>query len=132
MKRSNTKTAAFAHFGAKAKNVRWGWSARSDDGATVVITVWSDEFDADDPEAVLTKYAQKDLDWWRNRPGNRDRIKNLAHAEDHCDGRFRIVVATARDPAAIPRQATGFRPHPQVMKLVRLDRQSGEFEAKRA
>ena len=128
----NTKTAAFAHFGAKAKNVRWGWSARSEDGATIVITVWDDEFDADDPAAVLTEYGHKDLEWWRNRQGNRDRIKNLAHAEDHCDGLFRIVVATAKVPTAIPRQATNFRPHPQVMKLFRLDRQSGEFEAVRA
>jgi hypothetical protein len=124
-----TKMSAFAHFGAKATNVRWGWSARSDDGKTVVVTVWDDEFDADDPSSVLDVYGHKNLARWSRATGNHDRIRNLLWARDQCGGQFRIIVATARDVDASPRSALGFRPHPRVMRLTNLDDQTGEFRA---
>lgn len=125
----STKTRAFAHFGAKATNVRWGWSARTEDGATVVITVWDDDFDADAPVAILDRYGHRELHRWRDAPGNRDRIKNLIWARDNCGGLFRIVVVTARDADAYPRSARNFRPHPRVLKLIDLNEQTGEFRA---
>ena len=126
---SLTKTAAFSHFGAKATNVRWGWSARSDDGATVVLTVWDDEFDVDDPSAVLDVFGHKALAHWTHAKGNRDRIRNLLWARENCGGLFRLIVAAAKDVEAIPRSALGFRPHPRVMRLTDLDEQTGEFRA---
>ena len=33
---------AFAQFGVAGRNQRWSWSARSDDGETVVLTLWQD------------------------------------------------------------------------------------------
>ena len=41
--RVTTLTAAFAHFGAVAKNIAYAWSAVSRDGSTVVLTWWEDE-----------------------------------------------------------------------------------------
>jgi hypothetical protein len=124
-----TKTSAFAHFGAKATNIRWGWSARSEDGATVVVTIWDDEFDPDSPSTILDRYGHKNLAKWTGAPGNRDRVKNLIWARDRCGGLFRIVVVTARDVDAYPRSAKRFRPHSRVMRLTALDEQTGEFSA---
>ena len=124
-----TKTSAFAHFGANATNVRWGWSARNEDGATVVLTVWDDGFDVDDPSAVLDTFGDPTLAQWTHAIGNRDRTKNLVWARDNCGGLFRLIVATAKDVNALPRKAVGFRPHPRVMRLTELDERTGEFRA---
>jgi hypothetical protein len=44
MSKEWTKTDAFAYFGAHGANPRWSWSARSPDGANVVLTLWQHEF----------------------------------------------------------------------------------------
>lgn len=124
-----TKTSAFAHFGAKATNVRWGWSARSDDGATIVLTVWDDEFDVDDPSSVLDTFGHPTLAQWTHAKGNRDKIKNLLWTRENCGDLFRLIVATAEDVDAMPRKAVGFRPHTRLMRLTDLDERTGEFRA---
>jgi hypothetical protein len=123
------KTRAFANFGAAATNVRWGWSARSEDGKTIVVSVWDDEFDADGPSSILDRYGHRNLTKWKDKPGNHDRIKNLIWARDNCDGHFRMVVVTGKDVNAYPRPARGFRPHPRVMRLTELNESTGEFSA---
>ena len=124
-----TKERAFAHFGAKATNSRWGWSARSADGATVVLTVWDDEFDPDKPGATIDMFGHKNRGRWSTALGNRDRIKNLTHARENCGGLFHIVVATAKDVNASPRSTLRIRPHPRVMRLTKLDEVTGQFRA---
>lgn len=40
MAKNWSKSEAFASFGAKGINPRWSWSARDEDGKTVVLTLW--------------------------------------------------------------------------------------------
>jgi hypothetical protein len=44
MTRKWTRQEAFGSFGVKLRNYQWSWSARSEDGNTVVLTVWQDLF----------------------------------------------------------------------------------------
>jgi hypothetical protein len=53
-----THTAAFAHFGTRPRNVQWSWSARSEDGATVVATFWQDLFERKDGRLVYASCAK--------------------------------------------------------------------------
>ena len=55
------KVAAFAHFGAKGKNVRWSWSAKSADGKTVVMTLWKDLIDYSSSPIAYDTYGRKNL-----------------------------------------------------------------------
>ena len=68
--------AAFAHFGASGKNPRWSWSARSSDGAIVVLTLWRDEFDYTTKPVSYSSFGHK-VDLWLTRPGNKERLENL-------------------------------------------------------
>ena len=95
-------TDAYACFGAKARNPRRpSWSARSDDGQTVVLAM---EHDLNrDGETVTI-----DLFGWMGagppRRGNKERVENLIHARDHLDSLFRVVVVPAKDPRCASRQ----------------------------
>jgi hypothetical protein len=122
-----TLKSAFAYFGAKATNPRWSWSARSEDGKTVVVTLWDDNIE---PDGSVDLFAHKRLPLWEKTRGNKDRIKNLSHAEDQCDGLFRVVRVSARDESAYPRSIAKRWPDPAlVMKITDLDRTTGEFRA---
>lgn len=126
-----TLRKAFAYFnGAKAKNPRWSWSARSGDGRAVVVTLWKDRVQ-DDGDTVTVDAFGDNVHLWRNAPGNRDRIRNLAWARDRCNGLFRVVMVEPKDPHATPRSIARRYPEPRlVMRLVRLDEKTGEFLAK--
>jgi len=119
----------FAHFGATGKNQRWSWSARSDDGKVVVITLWQDFFDYRSHPIVYDTFGRSDLPEWNN-PGNRERLENLRWARDHCDGLFRVVITVAEDIKSSPRKiARCFPQDRMVMKLLDLNEQTGEFRA---
>jgi hypothetical protein len=90
-----TLTGAFGYFGATAKNIRYAWSARSE--STVVLTWWKDEVKTRDGKLIYDMRSHPRFDQWRGRRGNRDRIKNLIHARDRCDGLFRIVWVRTSD-----------------------------------
>jgi hypothetical protein len=130
MARNWTLADAFAYDGAIARNSRWGRSARSPDGRTVVITLWDDEIDDDGNTVVADMFGHERLHLWKHKLGNRDRIKNLVWARDRCDRLFRVVMVTAKDSKASPRSIAKLYPHKTlVMKLVRLDENTGEFRA---
>jgi hypothetical protein len=126
-----TKASAFAYFdGAIARNPRWGWSARSPDGQTVVITLWKDEISCDGDTVVVDMFNHERLHLWTGKLGNRDRIKNLIWARGRCAGLFRVVVTVAEDTKASPRSISKCYPHKTlVMKLVKLNEDTGEFRA---
>jgi hypothetical protein len=125
-----TAKDAFAYFGARKANPRWSWSARSPDGAAVVVTWWKDEIERRDGRLIYDCRNHPTLDQWRSRVGNRDRIRNLAHARDHCDGLFRIVWAKARDPQERIRKPIERYPDKTLcMRLVQLNERTGEFLA---
>ncbi len=118
---------AFAHFdGARARNPRWAWSARSPDGRTVVVTLWKDQI-SDDGNAVIAHYGGET---GKLRLGNKDRVENLIWARERCDGLFRAVMIVAKDIKARPRSIAKCYPEKTlVMKLISLDEHTGEFRA---
>ncbi len=118
---------AFAHFGTKPHNVQWSWSARSADGKTVVVTFWQDLFERKDGRLI---YARPRPDAAiAVRPGFHELMENLAWARDRCDGRFRVIVAKAKNPNADRRSIDACFPSQMVMKLTHLDVASGAFVA---
>jgi len=131
MTENRTLEKSFAHFdGAVARNPRWSWSARSPNGETVVITLWEDEISDDGHTITADLYNHKDLDLWKDLPGNRARIEDLKWARENCDGEFRVVKLVAKDIAAFPRSIARRYPDPKlVMKLIRLNEETGEFRA---
>jgi hypothetical protein len=122
-----THTEAFSHFGTTPRNVQWSWSARSDDGQTVVVTFWQDLFSRKDGRLLYERSApQQHL---RRRPGFNELMENLAWARDHCGGRFKVIVAKAKDVKADPRSIEECFPTKMTMKLVEFDAATGAFVA---
>lgn len=127
MPRTTTLTDAFAFFDCVPRNPRWAWSAVSPDGKTVALTVWEDELG---PDGSYDCFGRASRAEWMNRIGNRDRARNLQHAIHHCDGKVRVVRVTAADTKAGTRVIKDRRADPDAwMKIVRLDRDTGEFRA---
>ena len=125
-----TQTAAFAYFGAVATNIQWSWSARSPDLKTVVLTWWMHEIVRDGPKLIYDMRDHSLLNEWRGRHGNRDRIKNLTCARDHCNRLFRVVWCEAREPnARIPKAVRRWPDKDLWMRLTELNETTGEFRA---
>jgi hypothetical protein len=121
---------AFAHFGAAGKNQRWSWSARSADGRTVVLAIWKESLDYTRKPIVCDTFGRPDLNLWRDRPGNRERLGNLIHARDNCGGRFRVVIVVAEDVNARPRKiARCIAKDKLIMQITEINEQTGEFRA---
>ena len=131
MARKTTLREAFAYFdGAKARNQRWSWSARSPDSRTVVLTLWEHDIQDCGTTSRVDMFGQAQRRQWPNRLGNKERIENLAHARDHCGGLFRVVTIVAKDRSAPKRRIAKCWPEPElVMKLIELDDTTGEFRA---
>ena len=121
--------AAFEHFGTTPRNVQWSWSARSQDGEIVVVTLWQDQFKRRDNRLVYE--SQFDPSGPPDkRPGFRELMDNLVWARDHCDGRFRVIVAKAKDPNSHPRSIEECFPHKKlIMRLKHLNLETGNFAA---
>lgn len=131
MAEKSTLADAFAYFKVKGKNPRWSWSARSEDGKTVVLTLWKDEFGRGDGKQVSyhARVREDAADWTKN-PGNRERLENLKWAKEHCDGLFRVVIGIAEDVNARPRTIKECFPQKNlVMRIVDLNEETGEFHA---
>lgn len=130
MAKSWTKTEAFESFGVAMENVRWSWSGVSPDGKSVVVVLWQDRVQGRGGE--LTYADDEDLDAaWRRRPGATARVRHLNHCAEHLDGRFRAVIARARDPHANPRQILECFPQQGVIwQLTSFDPENGAFSAK--
>ena len=121
---------AFAQFGAAGRNQRWSWSARTDDGKTVVMTLWKDLFDYSGDPIRYSTFEREDLDEWQDKPGNHERLENLIWAEEKCGGDFRVVIVVAHDTDVQPRQIKDSFAQPRMLgRITRLNRTTGEFEA---
>lgn len=96
----------------------------------MVVTLWEDQISDDGHSIIADFYDHKDLDRWKDLPGNKGRIEDLKWARDHCDGEFRVVMVVAEDVAAFPRSIARRYPDPAlVMKLISLNEETGEFRA---
>ncbi len=95
---------------------------------TVAVTLWDHERAAD---GSVDFFDEKKRERWVGRLGNRDRIKNLRHALDHCDGKFRVVRVIAKDTHADPRQIKDRIADPlTIMQISHFDEETGEFAAR--
>ena len=121
-------TEAFAHFGVTPRNVQWSWSGRTGDGKTVVVTLWQDQFEIQNGRFVYER-PPSPPDEPDTRLGFLELMENLAWARDHCDGRFKVIAAVARDKTARPRSMKECTPTKMVMRLTHLDLDAGSFAA---
>src|ERR1700733_8052466 len=126
MSKKWSHTEAFAKFGTAPKNTRWSWSAKSADGKTVVATLWQDQFTRRNGRLVYERPGLIGPDE-KKRPGQTEWVENLRWAKDHCDGRFRVICAIAKDINADPRSIAECFPTDMVMRLVELDPETGAF-----
>jgi hypothetical protein len=126
-----TKTESFAHFGATLTNVRWSWSARTPDGETVILALWSDRFSRMKTPMEYEEQATGDrTPEWVARPGNQERLRNLGWARDHCGGVFRVVMARAKDTTDDPREIADCFPKDSLfMRITYLNEETGQFGA---
>jgi hypothetical protein len=74
-----TITEALASFGAKSRNRVSIWSGRSDDGKTVVLSLWLDYIRRVNGRSVYDDFERTDQEvpGWMKLAGNRERIENL-------------------------------------------------------
>lgn len=119
---------AFKHFGVTLKNERWSWSGRNDKG-DVVLLLWTDEMNYKTKPPTCSTFDLPSLPAWRDRPGNKERIENLVWARDKNGGKFFVVMAKAKDPNELTRQTDEAYPTKIVMRLTRLNEETGEFSA---
>ncbi len=115
-----TLSGCFALYGAKAKNPRWSWSARTPDNKTVVLTLWEDYLTpGPDNTSVYENVGDGSLEW-TSRPGNRERLENLRFARDCCDGLFRVVSVKAKDKNAKPRRIVECYPREELTMRITI------------
>lgn len=93
------------------------------------MTLWKDRFNYKASPVTYDDFGDEDLVEWTNSPGNRERIENLKWARDHCAGRFKVIVATAKDMNAYPRAIEQSYPAKMIMRLTDLNENTGEFRA---
>ena len=123
------KVEAYEALGAVLKNERWAWSGRSEDGRTVVVTLWADKLRAV-PGGF--RFEATDLDAWRTKRGNRERIRDLVQARDECDGLFKVVIGRENQTGDAMLEGSVYEASDLTMRLIDLDETTGEFSAETA
>lgn len=74
--------------------------------------------------------ATGDPQRWVDRPGNRERLRNLIWARDHCQGVFRVVMPRAKDTSVDPREIADCFPKDDLfMRITDLNEETGHFRA---
>ena len=127
------KVEAYVALGAVLKNERWAWSGHSADEAVVVVTLWADKLLAVPGGVRYDLFEAPDLEAWRTKRGNRERIRDLVLARDRCDGLFKVVVGRANEAGDAMVEGSVYEARPDlVMRLIDLDEATGEFSAESA
>ncbi len=127
------KVEAYAALGAVLKNERWAWSGHSEDETTVVVTLWADKLREVPGGGVrYDLYDAPDLDTWRSKRGNRERIRDLVLARDHSEGLFKVVIGRANDTGDAMAEGSVYEVSDLTMRLIDLDETTGEFSAETA
>ena len=108
------------------KNTRWSWSGRSLEGNDVAVTVWRDRFD--NKGRIYRSLKSDRPGEWKSRPGFTELIDNLVYARDVLEGKFHVILAIAKDEAAVPLSIERSFPQPELkMRVVELDEAEGTF-----
>ena len=124
------KIEAYASFGANLKNERWSWSGHSADETIVVVTLWQDKIRPVEGGIRYDIFDDPELESWRTKRGNRERIRDLVLARDRCDGLFRVVVGRANETGDAMLEGSLYEARPDLtMRLIDLDEKTGEFSA---
>ena len=124
------KIEAYASLGAELKNERWAWSGHSADETIVVVTLWDDKIRPVEGGIRYDIFDDPDLEAWRTKRGNRERIRDLVLARDRCDGLFRVVVGRANETGDAMLEGSLYEARPDLtMRLIDLDEKTGEFSA---
>jgi hypothetical protein len=106
----------FLRLGFPLRNVRWSWGAQI--GEAVLLRTWSDELAG----RTLRVLDMADANQIARSRGLDERIDHLkALWQDGLAGY--TIIATARDPAANPRQIISYR-NDAVFPLTRLEQNS--------
>ncbi len=126
------KIEAYAALGAALKNERWAWSGHGEDEATIVVTLWADKLREVPGGFRYDLFDAPDLDVWRGKRGNRERIRDLQLARDRADGLFRVVIGRANDSGDAMLEGSVYEVSDIVMRLIDLDEATGEFSAESA
>ena len=86
------KKEAFAKFSVTQVNERWSWSGISEDGLTLVLTLWSDQYRFN-KESRIYEWSTfgRDIDSWIDDAGNAHRIRDISYAIEKLEGRFRAI-----------------------------------------
>ncbi|MGX5842801.1 hypothetical protein ACWGTI_18955 [Mesorhizobium sp. ArgA1] len=122
-----TLTEAYARLGATVRNPRRTWSTISDDGKSVIVTLWTDRF----LDVEQTKYSTFGLPGkgWMHRFENRRRVEHLQHALSKRGGLFRSIIVTSNDSAHSRIIARSVGPQ---MRVTDIDATTGQFKAELA
>lgn len=123
MARTCTRTQAFRFYGTKPRNSNWSWSARSEDGKTVVLSLWKDEFKGPVGAMVYDRPSTAD---WHDGPGKQQFFRDLAWAVAHCGGIVRVILVI-RDPREPGRVLECYPQKNWLMRVTHLDREAGAF-----
>jgi hypothetical protein len=125
-----TKKECFAHYGTKPRNLRWSWSARSEDGKTVVVAFWQDRFT--EGGRVYQSASHSGDEQWFGSAGHNELMNNLKWARNHCGGLLRTIVVVAKDMKAEPRETLECFPRDNlIMKITHLDEVTCDFVTER-
>jgi hypothetical protein len=115
-------TSAFAHFGLKLANTYWSWSARDEEQKIVAVNLWQHEFS--NGGKTYSRPPTNDV-----RLGFSELMQNLKFAQDHCGGRFNVVMAYAVDTTTADIKIKECFPWKNVMQLTHLDTATGAWSA---
>ncbi len=127
------KVNAFARFGVSLKNVRSSWSGVSPEGETVVLALWKHLINYRTTPISYDVFNLSNFDEWKDRDGNQERSRHLRWALDHCGGKFRVVIATAKDQGASIHDDADYHAHQRLLMQITdeadFNEATGEFRA---
>jgi hypothetical protein len=129
MAKNLTLRECFEHFGAVTSHRHFSLSAVSNDGRTVVVGMWDDEFESQEGRTIYQSRYRTKL---KGNPmrANKQWIANLKWARRHCDSEVRVVVLRAEDVEANPRTVMSCYPDDSLlMRITHFDTKTGAFRA---
>ena len=97
-------TEAYRKAGYVLANPRNDWSAVRSDGSAVALTIWQDEIVKGQGPLFVDLRGHPLLAEWKDRQGNRKKIRDVKHGLAHCGGVFDIILCRAVDVTASPRK----------------------------
>ena len=111
----------------------WSWSGISDDKTTVALTLWTDQCEwIKEDRKYITSTFNKNNDYWKDLPGNKDRIKHIKYCIANLDGKFRAIFITPVKKGVFDetREIKSVRPYDKCFfKILDFNVITGEYSA---